>query len=261
MRTILPTLVLSAALLLPAAAAPAQQAAIPVYDYVIEHTYPHDPGAFTQGLLFRDGFLYESTGLNGRSSIRKVSLESGRVLQQKDLPEEYFGEGLTSWKQELYGITWQSHTGFVFDLATFELRRQFSYPGEGWGLTNDARQLIMSDGTSTLRVLDPKTLKEVRRIEVTANGRPITQLNELEWIGNELFANIWQTDVIARIDPKSGRVTGWIDLSGLLASQGAAGAADVLNGIAYDADKKRLFVTGKLWPKLFEIRLVPRAAP
>ncbi len=243
-------------------AASASPAAIPIYDYRIVHVYPHDPNAFTQGLLFRDGFLYESTGLHGHSSIRKVELETGRVLQQRNLPEQYFGEGLTDWQGHLYGITWQTQVGFVFDLTTFELQRQFSYPGEGWGLTHDDQSLIMSDGSNVLRVLDPLTLRELRRIPVTANGRPVEQINELERVGKELFANLWQSNLIARIDPVSGRVVGWIDLRGLLQSQGGANDnADVLNGIAYDADKRRLFVTGKLWPRLFEIALVPRAQP
>lgn len=249
-----------AALLLPAAHAPAQGAAIPVFDIAILHTYPHDPGAFTQGLLYRDGFLYESTGMHGRSSIRKVKLETGEVLQKADLPQEYFGEGLTDWNDELYGITWQSHKGFVFDLATFKLKRQFSYPGEGWGLAHDERQLIMSDGSNELRLLDPRTLQESKRIQVTVNGVPVDQINELEWVGGQIFANLWQTDVIARIDPASGNVVGWIDLSPLLrAERKHMGSDDVLNGIAYDAAGKRLFVTGKQWPKLFEISLVRRA--
>jgi len=252
---------LSALSLLPAAAHAQTKPPPPLqyYDYTIVRTYPHDPQAFTQGLLFRDGYLYESTGLNGRSSIRKVNLEDGRVLKQKDLPAEYFGEGMTDWKNELISITWQSQKGFVFDLSTFELRRTFTYPGEGWGLARDGRELFMSDGSATVRVLDPATFKEKRRISVTANGVPVQRINELEWIAGELYANLWQSDLIARIDPASGKVVGVIDLSGLLQSQGGAGQTDVLNGIAYDAVKKRLFVTGKLWPTLFEIKLVPRA--
>lgn len=254
------SIILLSSALLSGVAAPVQ-AALPVFGYSIVHTYPHDPAAFTQGLLYRDGFLYESTGLNGRSSIRKVKLETGKVLQQKALPPEYFGEGLTDWNDALVGITWQTQTGFVFDLASFELRSKFTYPGEGWGLAQDGKQIILSDGSAILRRLDPVTLKEVGRVNVTADGIPLTQINELEWVGNELFANLWQTNTIARIDPVSGKVTGWIDLAGLLKSQGVdEGSADVLNGIAYDAKTKRLFVTGKLWPKLFEIKLVPRPA-
>ncbi|MBI3651827.1 MAG: glutaminyl-peptide cyclotransferase [Acidobacteria bacterium] len=259
MNALIYRLIILCGLLFAAACAPALQSSIPIYDFVIVHTFPHDSKAFTQGLIFRDGFLYESTGLNGSSSIRKVNIDSGRVLQQRDLPQEYFGEGLTVWKDELYGITWKSHVGFVFDLSTFSLKRQFSYAGEGWGLTHDDSHLFLSDGTSVLRVLAPPTMQEVRRIQVTANGHPVDQLNELEWIEGEIFANIWQSDLIARIDPLSGRVVGWIDLTGLLQSQERTTTpADVLNGIAYDSDKKRLFVTGKLWPKLFEIALVQR---
>ena len=241
-------------------AAHAGDAPIPVYDAIVVHMYPHDPEAFTQGLLYHDGFLYESTGLHGRSSIRKVKLETGRVLQKRDLGAQYFGEGLALWKNQLINITWQSGTGFVFDLGSFTQRRQFRYSGEGWGLTDNGRELIMSDGTATLRVLEPTTQRELRRISVTANGRPVPQINELEWVGGELFANIWQTDVIARIDLATGKVIGWIDLTGLLQStgQGSGARSDVLNGIAYDAKGKRLFVTGKLWPTLFEIRLVAR---
>ncbi|MES2148388.1 MAG: glutaminyl-peptide cyclotransferase [Pseudomonadota bacterium] len=257
MQKILIKLLFWAALLPTAALA---QAGLPVYDFMIVHAYPHDPAAFTQGLLYRDGFLYESTGLNGRSSIRKVEIETGKVLRKKDLAEDIFGEGLTAWKDELVGITWKSHVAFVFDLATFKLRRQHSYPGEGWGITHNGHQLIMSDGTSALRVIDPQSFRELRRIQVTANGKPLDQINELEWVGEEIFANLWQTNYIARIDPASGKVVGVIDLTGLLQSQGSTAGADVLNGIAYDADKKRLFVTGKLWPKLFEIALVPRLA-
>jgi glutaminyl-peptide cyclotransferase len=251
---------LCAALMLGPIAAPALADTIPVYDITVVHTYPHDPQAFTQGLLYRDGFLYESTGMHGRSSIRKVSLETGRVLQQANLPADVFGEGMTAWGNELFGITWQSQTGYVFDLASFKLKRTFAYPGEGWGLTQDGHQLIMSDGSNELRLLDPATLHEVRRIAVTVNGVPVDQLNELEWINGEIYANIWQTDVIARIDPANGNVVGWIDLSGLLrAERRQMGPDDVLNGIAYDPASGRLFVTGKQWPKLFEIKLTRRA--
>lgn len=266
-KTAWPRLLLCAALLLPATQAPAQYqakaqpqpAAIPVYDINIVHTYPHDPRAFTQGLLFRDGFLYESTGLHGRSSIRKVQLETGRVLQQANLPADIFGEGMTAWNDELVSITWQSQTGYVFDLASLKLKHKFAYQGEGWGMANNGKQLIMSDGSNELRLLDPVTQQELRRIQVTVNGVPVDQLNELEWVDGEIYANIWQTDVIARIDPISGNVIGWIDLSKLLqAERKLMGQDDVLNGIAYDPAGKRLFVTGKQWPKLFEITLTRR---
>ncbi|HEY1127842.1 MAG TPA: glutaminyl-peptide cyclotransferase [Roseateles sp.] len=228
-------------------------AAPPVQGYKVVNSYPHDPDAFTQGLFFHDGFLYESTGLRGRSSIRKVDLATGRVLQAVELPGEFFGEGITMWGDRLIGITWQEQTAFVLDLKTFKLWRKFNYAGEGWGITHDGRELIMSDGTAELRFLDPLTFKELRRVRVTASGRPVDLLNELEWVDGEVYANVWQTDRIARINPKTGQVTGWIDLTGLLPQR--SGADDVLNGIAYDAKARRLFVTGKLWPKLFEIQL------
>jgi glutaminyl-peptide cyclotransferase len=227
---------------------------LPVFRYRVQHVYPHDPGAFTQGLQYVDGVLYEGTGTNGRSSIRKVRLETGEVLQQRNLPAQYFGEGITVWQSSLIQLTWQSRVAFVYDKATFDLRRQFAYAGEGWGLTSDATDLIMSDGSDRLRVLDPTTFAERRQIAVTADGKPVRDLNELEIVKGEIFANIFQTDYLARIAP-DGRVTGWVDLRGLLTPSERANT-DVLNGIAYDAAHDRLFVTGKLWPKLFEIRLV-----
>ncbi len=222
--------------------------------------YPHDPQAYTQGLFYLNGFLYEGTGLNGRSSIRKVKLETGEVLQKRDIPEQYFGEGIVNWNDRLLEITWQSQTGFVYDLTTFNLQKQFSYPGEGWGLTQDGKRIIMSDGTPELRFWDPETLRETGRVVVLDEGRPVAELNELEWVKGEVYANVYQTNRIARIDPSSGKVVGWIDLTGLLSPEDQARQVDVLNGIAYDAKGDRLFVTGKLWPKLFEIRLVKRPA-
>ncbi len=235
---------------------------IPVYGYKIVASYPHDIDAFTEGLFYKNGFLYESTGLLERSSVRKVRLKTGEVVRRVELPADVFGEGITSWSDRLIGLTWQSHIGFVLDLGSFSLRDRFSYPGEGWGLTHDDRHIIMSDGTADLRFLDPSSLRELRRLRVTANGEPVSQLNELEWVDGEIFANVWQTDRIARIDPKTGNVVGWIDLTGLLpASERIANRTDVLNGIAFDASTKRLFVTGKLWPKLYQIRLIARPAP
>jgi glutamine cyclotransferase len=248
-----------AVLLIAGAAAPAWAGAPPQYGYTVVKAYPHDPGAFTQGLLWRDGFLYESTGLHGRSSVRKVTLETGVPEQERLIDSRHFGEGVVDWKDRLITLTWQDEMGFIFDLATFERIGEFSYPGEGWGLTRDETRIIMSDGASALRFLDPETLKEIGRIQVTDDGKPVDNLNELEWVKGEVLANIWQTDRIARIDPKTGHVTGWIDLSGLLGPDDRAGRqVDVLNGIAYDAATDRLFVTGKLWPKLFEIRLTPK---
>jgi glutaminyl-peptide cyclotransferase len=233
---------------------------VPEYGYEIVHVYPHDPAAYTQGLFYWNGALYEGTGLNGRSSIRKVKLETGEVLEKRDVPEQYFGEGIVNWKDRLIQITWQSQTGFVYDLNSFEPRSQFSYPGEGWGLTQDGKRIIMSDGTSDLRFWDPETLRETGRISVSDRGRPVPELNELEWVKGEVYANVYQTDRIARIDPASGKVVGWIDLAGILSPSDRVRQVDVLNGIAYDAGGDRLFVTGKLWPKLFEIRLVKKSS-
>lgn len=236
----------------------AAHAAIPVYGFVVKNTYPHDPAAFTQGLFFRDGHLYESTGQKGQSTLRKVDLKTGKVQQKKEMADEYFGEGSTAVGDSIVTLTWQSNVGFVYDAKTFALKGRFNYKGEGWGLASDAQHVYMSDGTNEIRVLDPKTLEEQRRIEVTAEGKPIPQLNELEMVDGELYANIWGYDVIARIDPASGNVVGWINLDGLLPPEqrGTTSVDAVLNGIAYDGKQKRLYVTGKLWPKLFEIELV-----
>ena len=225
----------------------------PIYKYTIVHSYPHDPDAFTEGLEYRDGFLYESTGLNGKSSIRKVKLETGEVVQNRNLSKDYFGEGITFWKDDLFELTWISEIAFVYDAKTFASKKTFNYKGEGWALTHNADSLIMSDGTPELRFIDPVTFKERRRITVTDGGVPIKYLNELEWIKGEIFANVYTTDYIARIDPSSGRVTGWIDIRGLLPRQNDGNT--VPNGIAYDAEHDRLFVTGKNWPRLFEIKL------
>ncbi|UGQ47082.1 glutaminyl-peptide cyclotransferase [Massilia endophytica] len=246
----------AAALLLCAGVA---QAAAPVYGYKVKRSFPHDPTAFTQGLFYRNGILYESTGLNGRSSIRKVALETGKVLQRIDIPEQYFGEGIAPVGNALISLTWTSQTGFVFDIDTLKPRGSFSYQGEGWALTTDGERVYMSDGTAYIRVLDPNTMQVQRRIRVSADGSPLTQINELEWVDGEIYANIWQTSRIARIDPFSGQVRGWIDLTGLAEQAGIKqGSDNVLNGIAWDAAQRRLFVTGKLWPRLFEIEVVKR---
>ena len=234
---------------------------IPIDSYRVVNRYPHDRGAFTEGLVFSNGALYESTGLLGRSSLRRVDLQTGSVLQSRALGQDEFGEGLTVYQNRLIQLTWQSHLGFVYALDSFDLLRQFSYPGEGWGLTQDGQRLIMSDGTSTLRFLDPVTLAETGHLDVRANGASVSLLNELEFVDGEIYANIWKTDRIARIDPQTGQVVGWIDLSGLISPQERPDPEAVLNGIAYDADGRRLFVTGKLWPRLFEIALVQPGAP
>jgi glutaminyl-peptide cyclotransferase len=248
-------LMVAAALAVCACTSPTQ-AETPVYTYEIVNTYPHDPAAFTQGLFYLNGFLYEGTGLEEQSSIRKVKLETGEVLQKRDLDGAYFGEGIVNWKDRLLQLTWKAQRGFIYDLASFAPRGQFEYPGEGWGLTQDGKRIIMSDGSAELRFWEPETLKETGRVTVTDEGHPVTNLNELEWVKGEVYANIWQTDRIARIDPASGKVVGWIDCTGLLAPSDRTELTDVLNGIAYDAARGRLFVTGKRWPKLFEIRLV-----
>ena len=235
---------------------PGNSNAIPVYTYNIVNTYPHDRNAFTEGLVFEDGFLYEGTGLCGNSSLRKVELETGNVLQIRKLSSEFFGEGITICGNEVIQLTWQSHVGFVYDKNSFELLQVFNYSTEGWGITYDGTRLIMSDGTSTLHFLDPQTFKEIGHLEVFDDHGPVTKLNELEYVKGEIYANVWQTDRIARISPETGRVIGWIDLAGLLTAEDRSKPVDVLNGIAYDAGADRLFVTGKLWPKLFEIRLI-----
>ena len=232
------------------------RAATPRYGYEIVRTYPHDSSAFTEGLFYLNGFLYESTGLEARSSIRKVRLETGEVLQKLNIPAEYFGEGIVNWNRQIISLTWKSQVGFVFDLDTFKQQRQFHYKGEGWALTRNDTEIIMSDGTSELRFLDPKTLRETHRIQVTIEGKAVGNVNELEWVKGEIYANVWETDWVLRIDPAGGQVVGIINLAGLLKRQDIVpGQTDVLNGIAYDAKGDRLFVTGKNWPKLFEIRL------
>jgi len=241
-----------------AACAPASAATAPVGGYTVVKAYPHDTNAFTEGLFYRDGFMFESTGLKDRSFIRKWNLETGFSEQERLLDSRYFGEGIVDWKNRLYELTWTDEVGFVYDIDTFEKIGEFSYPGEGWALTRDDKRLYMSDGTSFIRFLDPETLKETGRIEVTDHGVPVRNLNELEYVKGELLANIWQTTRIARINPTTGEVIAWVELAGLLKEAGVTGAQDdVLNGIAYDAAQDRLFVTGKLWPKLFEIKLTP----
>jgi glutamine cyclotransferase len=230
---------------------------LPVYGYRVVATYPHDPDAFTQGLVYFEGLFYESTGLHGRSSLRRVELETGRVLKLHSLPPELFGEGITLFKDRIIQLTWRSQVGFVYDRESFAVWRRFRYPIEGWGITHDGKRLIVSDGSSTLYLWNPDTLVETGRIPVTDRGSPVAHLNELEYIGREIWANVWQTDRIARVSPETGRVTAWIDLAGLLGEEDRRGV-DVLNGIAYDSAGDRIFVTGKLWPKIFEIRLVSR---
>lgn len=227
----------------------------PVYSYETVNTWPHDPGAFTQGLQFYNGELYESTGLNGRSSLRRVELKTGKVLQKIDIENQYFAEGMTILGDKIYQLTYQTHIGFIYDLKSFAKLGSWHYEGEGWGLTTDGRELIMTNGSNKINFLDPNTLSITRTLEVFDEGMPVENLNELEYIKGEIYANIWYTDSVIRIDPATGKVNGWINLSGLLMPQERTEKVDVLNGIAYDEKGDRIFVTGKLWPKLFEIKI------
>ncbi len=237
--------------------AAALQAASPEYGYKVVRTYPHDRNAFTQGLEYRGGYLYESTGLEGRSSIRRVKLETGEVVEYTSIPSPLFGEGITVLNKLIVQLTWRHGMGFVYEQGTFKRLRQFQYSGEGWGLTNDGRQIYMSDGTADLRVWETSNFKELRRIRVRDGASPVSLLNELEFVKGEIWANVWQTERIARISTSDGRVLGWIDLTGLLPAAEQSGV-DVMNGIAYDSMGDRVFVTGKLWPRVFEIKLVPK---
>lgn len=239
-------------------------AAAKSYAYEVVRTYPHDTGAFTQGLAIEGETLYESTGNYGLSSLRRVALRTGAVERIRRLSATIFGEGLALYDDKIIQLTWKSGVGFIYDRESFELLRSVSYPGEGWGITYDGARFIMSDGSSNLYFRDKVTFAETGRLVVRDENGPVRNLNELEYVKGEVYANIWQEDRIARIDPETGRVTGWIDLEGLLESAGTSeggGTVDVLNGIAYDAAGDRLFVTGKWWPRLFEIRLVEKQDP
>jgi glutamine cyclotransferase len=247
-------LLLAAAVASPRAVAGADGA--PTWRHEVLRSFPHDPDAFTQGLLVRDGYFYESTGHKGRSSLRKVEIETGKVVQRVSVGPQYFAEGLAAWGARLVQLTWDTNIGFVYDRATFKPLRTFTYKGEGWGIADDGSRLVMSDGTATLRFLNPDTLAEVRRVRVLDGPTAIDRLNELEVVHGQIFANVWLTGRIAVIAPDSGRVVAWLDLTGLLPAQADPNA--VLNGIAYDATRDRLFVTGKLWPRMFEIRILRR---
>ncbi len=228
---------------------------VPVWTYEVVNTWPHDTTAYTQGLIYRDGMLYESTGLNGQSSLRKVELQTGKVLKKIPVASQYFAEGMTLLNGRIFQLTWQTQKGFIYEPENFRQIGEFNYTGEGWGLTHDGQSLILSDGTNQIRFINPETFKVERAISVVYKGKEVMELNELEYIRGEIYANIWQTDEIIRIDPKTGAVLGVIDLTGLLPGKRANEADDVLNGIAYDEKGQRIFVTGKRWPKLFEIRL------
>ncbi len=232
-----------------------------VYGVQVVRSFPHDPAAFTEGLLYQDGYMLESTGLVGHSGIRKVALETGKVLMQRLLKAPYFGEGIVTWNDKLIQLTWQHQIGFIYDASNFNPRVTFKYKGEGWALTKDERRIIMSDGTDVIRFLNPVTLAETGRIHVTFRGEPVTNINELEWVKGEIYANIWQTNIIVRINPVTGAVVGRINLQGLPTPSDNNGTEDVPNGIAYDAKGDRLFVTGKLWSKLYQIKLMELQAP
>lgn len=240
---------------------PAAAAVVPVHGYDVVRAYPHDAAAFTQGLVYRDGFLYESTGLTGQSTLRKLEIESGRVVQRREMAADVFAEGLTIWNNTLVQLTWQHQKAFVYALATFAPQSTLAYEGEGWGLTHDGSRLILSDGNAVLRFLDPSSGREIGRVPVTDAGRPIVDLNELEFVRGSVLANVWHTDRIAVIDPSTGNVTAWIDLTGLRPAASRQDPEAVLNGIAYDEARDRLFVTGKRWPTLFEITVRPPLAP
>lgn len=230
----------------------------PVFGYKIVNTYPHNTNSFTQGLIFDKGVLYESTGLNGRSAVKIVDLKTGKTLKSHELPDNYFGEGIAIIENKIIQLTWRSKTGFVYDKKTLKLIKKFSYQTQGWGITYDGKYLIISDGSAVLYFMDPNTFKVVGTLEVYGDNGKVSKLNELEYINGEIYANIWGTEKIARINPKTGRVTAWIDLSGLLNKEDKKNRVDVLNGIAFNSGKGSLFVTGKLWPKMFEIELVPK---
>jgi glutamine cyclotransferase len=231
---------------------------IPVYTYFIVNKVPHDFNAYTQGLVFNDGFLFESTGRKGQSSLRKVNPDDGAVLMFHSLADEYFGEGITIFNEKIYQLTWQSYIGFIYDKSTFMMMEEFYYNMEGWGITHNGKELIISDGSSTLYFLDPVTLEILREISVSDDNGHVKNLNELEYVNGEIFANIFYSYRIARIDPETGKVVGWIDLSGILSNEKIDYPVDVMNGIAYDTDADRLFITGKLWPQVFEIRLIKK---
>jgi len=230
----------------------------PVSGYKVVATFPHSTNSYTEGFFYLDGLFYEGTGLVGHSSVSVVQPATGEALQRRPLPAPYFGEGIVDWGPNIYEWTWQSHICFVLDRFSLRLVKQFSYTGEGWGMTRDSKEIITSDGTDTIRFRNPETFQEIRHITVKDGGQPVTLLNELEYIKGEIFANVWHTDRIARISPRDGHVIGWIDLTGILPDNERMDEESVLNGIAYDAQHDRIFVTGKRWPKVFEIKIVPK---
>lgn len=257
---LLPLIALTVAPIAPARSdAPAPQLAKPavpkLLKYEVVASYPHNRSAFTEGLLWHDGFLYESTGLEGQSTLDRVDLATGKILQRTRLDDNLFGEGLALVGDRLIQLTWKTRRGFVYDRETFKQLGQFTYGTEGWGLTYDGKSLIRSDGSDTLSYLDPKNFKQTGQVRVNFNGQSLRDINELEYIDGVIWANVWQTDRIVLIDPKTGDVVSYLDLTGLLPTALRNGREDVLNGIAYDAEHKRIFLTGKFWPRLYEIRI------
>jgi glutamine cyclotransferase len=234
---------------------PSANAVVPKYGYQIVNIWPHDSNAFTQGLILADGKLLESTGQEGSSSLRNVELETGKILNKVDVPVPYFAEGITMLNGKVYQLTWQHQLGFIYDSQSYKRVGEFKYEGEGWGLTTDGQSLILSDGSNRLRFLDPSSFQVTKTITVRDGVKPVNELNELEWVQGEIYANIWHDDRIAVIDPQGGNVKAWIDLAGLIPEGELQDPEAVLNGIAYDQAKNRLFVTGKLWPRLFEIKV------
>ena len=230
--------------------------AAPVSGYRVVARYPHSRASFTEGLFFAEGLFYEGTGLVGQSAVIATSPRTGKVVRRVELPAPYFGEGIVDWGANLYEWTWKSHVCFVYDRFSLRLVKQLSYTGEGWGMTRTTKEIITSDGTATLRFRDPETFRETRHILVKDAGHSVSELNELEFIKGEIYANVWHSDRIARISPKDGHVIAWIDLAGILPEDQKVNGESVLNGIAYDAEHDRLFVTGKQWPAVFEIRVV-----
>lgn len=232
----------------------------PIDSYKVVATFPHSTDSYTEGFYYQNGLFYEGTGLKGNSAVLVIQPETGKILQRHILPPEYFGEGIVNWGSNIYEWTWQTHIGFVYDQFTLRPIRQFTYAGEGWGMTRTTKEIVTSDGSDTLRFRDPKTFAEVRHIVVHDGVTKINQLNELEFIKGEIYANIWHSDRIARISPSDGHVIAWIDLTGILPDDQKINNESVLNGIAYDAQHDRIFVTGKQWPKVFEIKIAPRGA-
>ena len=231
-------------------------AALPVYTYEVVNTFKHDSKAFTQGLVYKDGFLYETTGQKGESTLRKIELDTGKILQKHDLPDDIFGEGMTILGDKIYQVSWQDRKGFVYNLNDFSVEKEFTYSGEGWGLTNDGTNLILSDGTHVIRFMNPETFRTERTIVVmNEDGKPLMDINELEYVKGEIWANIWHLDKIARIDPASGKLLGWINMEGISPDDQRRDSENTLNGIAYDQSSDRIFVTGKKWKKLFEIKV------